>query len=410
MDISVFDRLSKTNSNNIIEVFFENLDYLFEYNKDEIIEYLKEEPCRLLKDIREKIYSELCKVVKSVDGKSLFQRRKSVYLAEDIYYLGFSFVHKQAHTKLKDVLRKYNIPSEQINVELKTNVPNEEEAACILETVVALKEQVLELTGEVKDLHKRVQSLENILTEEQIRLFQGNSREEKQSQPTIHRETENPADKSVGVPESTDTTAELNGLLLESTENFHHSQKERKLIRQGKVNVGYIEKKSLTGTAEPVPAQVIKAADPSSKPILIYVGKLSENTREDDLRKHLKKIGVNQPADIINLNCRIAKQSSFCVSVGTEAEEAFIFTPSNWPNGVLVRHYVSRRSTGRNNQQRQRYDAPRFRNNNAYSVRTQSRRNQIRNKDNYSFQQYGDYYANYDDYADYHDEEYYGWR
>ena len=121
MDISVFDRLSKTNSDNIIEVFFENLDYLFEYNKDEIIEYLKEEPCRL--KIREKIYSELCKVVKSVDGKSLFQRRKSVYLAEDIYYLGFSFVHKQAHTKLKDVLRKYNIPSEQINVELKTNVP-----------------------------------------------------------------------------------------------------------------------------------------------------------------------------------------------------------------------------------------------------------------------------------------------
>ena len=104
MDISVFDRLSKTNSDNIIEVFFENLDYLFEYNKDEIIEYLKEEPCRLLKDIWEKIYSELCKVVKSVDGKSLFQRRKSVYLAEDIYYLGFSFVHKQAHTKLKDVL------------------------------------------------------------------------------------------------------------------------------------------------------------------------------------------------------------------------------------------------------------------------------------------------------------------
>ena len=125
---------------------------------------------RLLKDLRDKLATEACHVLKDYDGKLLYQRRKSETFADDIYHLGFSLLNKKPHVNLRKIFRKTNPEEEDILQEPNQVKPESPlNSVEVLETVAVLKEQIGELTTTVRDLRKRAESLENVLTENQIR-------------------------------------------------------------------------------------------------------------------------------------------------------------------------------------------------------------------------------------------------
>ena len=50
---------------------------------------------------------------------------------------------------------------------------------------------------------------------------------------------------------------------------------------------------------------------------LVYVGQVSRDTTEDDMRAHVTDLGISDEsvADVIKLSSKDGKQSSFCISV-----------------------------------------------------------------------------------------------
>ena len=79
---------------------------------------------------------------------------------------------------------------------------------------------------------------------------------------------------------------------------------------------------------------------------LVYVGRVSKDTTEDSLRKHLSSIGISNfdLADIIQLNCRNENEKSFCISVNKRAALKKIMNPLNWPDGLRIRPFIRRNS------------------------------------------------------------------
>ena len=225
MDLNVFEQLSKCKDEEVTEVFLKEITEIYAHDKTEIIDYLKEEPLRLLKDLA----TEVCHVLKDYDGKLLYQRRKSETFADDIYYLGFSLLNKKPHVNLRKIFRKTNPEEEDILQEPNQVKPESPlNSVEVLETVAVLKEQIGELTTTVRDLRKRVESLENVLTENQIRELTMNNK------ITVNEDTpKKSSDEVITVAQVETTPAEtLNDIVMppeqDNTDNegFQHTQKQ----------------------------------------------------------------------------------------------------------------------------------------------------------------------------------------
>ena len=327
MDLNVFEQLSKCKDEDVTEVFLKEITEIYAHDKTEIIDYLKEETRRLLKDLRDKLATEVCHVLKDYDGKLLYQRRKSETFADDIYHLGFSLLNKNPHVNLRKIFRKTNPEEEDILQEPNQVKPESPlNSVEVLETVAVLKEQIGELTTTVRDLRKRVESLENVLTENQICELTMNNK------ITVNEDApKKSSDEVIMVAQVETSPAEtLNDIVMppeqDNTDNegFQHTQKQRKSIQQGKAVSNNLNQKQLIGKSKD--NHSIKAAGQGrvlhpSAPILIYVGRLAKDTDEQSVRQHLKNIGVKQIADVVNLKCRNANESSFCISVLSHKEE-----------------------------------------------------------------------------------------
>ena len=113
----------------------------------------------------------------------------------------------------------------------------------------------------------------------------------------------------------------------------------------------------------------IKSAEPTpcnetdkSGPFYVYVGRLSPDTSEQSLRTHLDGIGVTNinVTDVIKLNSRNENQSSFCITLSSKASKNLMFSPENWPAGIMIRPYIQKNTQSRNQNKstRQYYDDP----------------------------------------------------
>ena len=75
----------------------------------------------------------------------------------------------------------------------------------------------------------------------------------------------------------------------------------------------------------------------------MYIGKLSSNVTCASLRKHLQEVGITGISDVINLNCHIPDQASFCVVADGEANERTLYNSALWPRGAKIRPYTEKR-------------------------------------------------------------------
>ena len=82
----------------------------------------------------------------------------------------------------------------------------------------------------------------------------------------------------------------------------------------------------------------------------VYVGKLKENTSKKAVLDHLHDIGVSHVSDVIQLHRKTGGQASFCVSVDNSDNEDAMYNPDKWPAGALIRPYKLRTQTTRNQQ------------------------------------------------------------
>ena len=141
-------------------------------------------------------------------------------------------------------------------------------------------------------------------------------------------------------------------------EPFRLSSNERKKIRRG------LQASKLGQTSQTKVKFRVQAAASSRKQTpnyLIYIGKLAKDTTIPSLREHLLNIGVPNEdlADILDLNCRINNECSFCLSVQSAEAKSTISDPLNWPAGVRIRPYTEKsaltRSPGHRNKPSHRY-------------------------------------------------------
>ena len=63
--------------------------------------------------------------------------------------------------------------------------------------------------------------------------------------------------------------------------------------------------------------------------------------------------------DVIKLNSRNENQSS-CITLSSKASKNLMFSPENWPTGIMVRPYIQKniQSRNQNKSTRQYYDDP----------------------------------------------------
>ena len=126
---------------------------------------------------------------------------------------------------------------------------------------------------------------------------------------------------------------------------------------RGKRKIKSSQRPSIIGRSEE--SHQVKAASKhpvtSKEHSLVYIGKLSHDTDEQAVRNQLVDCGITQVADVIKLNCRKSDEASFCVSLyGSEAENA-VYSPDNWPAGIIVRPYSQRSSSRSRPNQKGRY-------------------------------------------------------
>ena len=371
-EISVFEKLLASKA--IIADFIQNLVAIYEHDKTEIIEFLSAEPRACLVDLRNALLEECCILLPEYNNKYLFARRKSHTLAEDIYILGYSVVSKLQHKDLYRIFKDANPDENSINeVGCKS-----EEFSEILDVVAALKEQVNQLTQTVTNLRKRMETVEGVLTEKQLlELDAANSLKSYKDNMTGSEEVDtDEVSATMNGNQSNDEQAIIENNVASAAkkpnetfvqviqtdpkpveDDFRHSRGQRKDIRRGKHKVKSSQRPSIIGRSEE--RHQVKAASKhpvtSKEHSLVYIGKLSHDTDEQAVRNQLVDCGITQVADVIKLNCRKPDEASFCVSLyGSEAENA-VYSPDNWPAGIIVRPYSQRSFSRSRPNQKGRY-------------------------------------------------------
>ena len=232
------------------------------------------------------------------------------------------------------------------------------DTAELIELCTTLREECNELRSEVTEPRRRVASVEETLTEEQILKLKKQENKTRVCENKIVPKAETSTVNELSEEDVSEVSENLN--------DFRLPKKQRKQIQNGKIPTHKKKnnpKKEVTGASEL--QHQIKAAAPvtaqgETKTAYVYIGNLEKDTEEEDLRRHLTVIGVQYTLDVIRLNSRSSKSSSFCVIVDNKTNEDKLYNSDNWPTGTRIRPYRETQthyqdSQRRNPSQRRRY-------------------------------------------------------
>ena len=197
-------------------------------------------------------------------------------------------------------------------------------------------------------------------------------------------------------------------------QKFRHQTKQRKKILRRKstdnkvnnaINPGSIPLVKLS--SKPVKAAVSprQGSEEPQQTHLVYVGKLSQDTTDDDHRAHIIHTSVEPDdiADIMKLRSQKNNESFYCLYLNTEEAESLVFNQQIWAPGIRVCSLHPRQK--RNSQE----SGPRNNRNTAYphNRRNHHNRGPRRNQDssfcnnssyNNNLSASDQYYNNYDYY------------
>ena len=303
-----------------------------------------------LSDLHDGLFLKLSNNYASIAGYEIIRRKKKNLFIEDIYVLGYSLVSglEGRHSR-----RFRNI----------SDIDTDDRHNIILQMFAELKCEYNKLQKYVKSLESRVDVLETEVSEtraesrKQANLTAGND-----SQTELKISTNTPQlkkslvraevhrDKN-GVPQLPQTPQNFDEIVLLSSDNtpstsadkepFRLSSNERKKIRRGLLST------KLGQTSQTKVRFRVQAASSSRKQTpnyLNYIEKLAKDTTIPSLREHLLNIGVPNEdlANILDLNCRINIECSFCLSVQSAEAESTISDPQNLPVVVRIRPYTEK--------------------------------------------------------------------
>ena len=149
---------------------------------------------------------------------------------------------------------------------------------------------------------------------------------------------------------------------------FRHTQSFRRKLLNGSEHSSYKSNMFGTSTTQHRVTSITSSQDgvrPKQQLCLVYVGRLTHTTTEDDLRAHLIDCGVynDNIADVMKLRSRSTRESSFCVSLSNTEAESMIYVPSKWPEGTRIRPFKQKSPKKQQTYTKSQYHSkpPRFR-------------------------------------------------
>ena len=337
---------------NTVKSFMKHLVDIFAHVKTDIIEFCESISMSTLLAIRTELFKELQNIFPH-DDYELSERRKLTIIADDVYTLGFSLVNKCQHKNLNKIVRKVASKSHKTS-ENTCQTDVETEYIELLTLCTSLKETVKDLTFKLREATNRLTSLEGDITILKTKIQDDDEIQSKQANhlPEVRRsiivKADVHADKyGVKQPVSVDNNKkDLTDLdvieELDSSDevddnqsSFRHTSKERKnILKRAKRRPTQKMKVATGGPAE-------HGKPESTQSYLVYVGNLSKDTSEANIRSHLNDIGILKVdvADIIKLKSRNTLESSYCISLHSAEANKLALAVNQWPVGVRVRKY-----------------------------------------------------------------------
>jgi hypothetical protein len=338
------------NQNEIVDCFEKHLQEVYAHCRDEIIQFYENLGMPVLLTIRDKLFSDLCKIF-SLENYELIERRKMTCLADEVFIMGFSLVNKLMHKRLLKLLKPKKEEGD------KSPILSDDERLSYAELVARYLSMQATFT-DLKSLVKQLSTRISVLEEERNRSHvTGDSyHSHPKTKDTVSKDCDNPEKpNAVKVlaevhhdilgnkqkppmmvdsidPEDKDTSEQLT-----QDAPFRHTRRDRKNI---------LRKSRVMSHVQAAP----KISKVQSETCLVYVGKLKTDTTEKAVRAHLHEIGIDHEdvADILRLNNKNRDYASFCISINTNESEAVALRRSNWPSGVAVRKFQRKTYTTQN--------------------------------------------------------------
>jgi viroplasmin and RNaseH domain-containing protein len=397
-DLPIFDRLSVTiEFDAFAAVYCDNLPHIYEYDKKEITNFLEgsgtgdQSHKDKLLTLRLQLYEKLCVIFPVHVDSEMYHRRVPDTISEDIYIIGNSIVNQRLDKRLSKVLKTSGTTNNQesvhdASVRLIESTDLIETCVVLRDTVTNLTTVVSNLSGEVVLLREKMALLElrlapdtqiPLVTEVNSQVATDNSNNddsERTQTDAIPTQPDNMANTSVeqsstiqdpvvrATPQISDT-----GILAPSvsseTSDFRLPERQRRQIRRG-FNIQPSTRSEIIGTVSGEFSITGVTGNQTNNIRTIYVGKVKVQTSHNDIRRHLREIGVSHISDVIQLPCRVPGEASFCVTVDAESDEEIIFNADNWPTGVRIRSYKERSAARVSQSQGQRLPSNSWQQNN----------------------------------------------
>ena len=317
----------------------------------------------------------------------MHNRRKSDLVSEDIYTIGYSVINQLKDRRLSKVLKQGGAINTRDNSnDVSMNVVD---SNSLLETYVALKDSVTDLTIAVSSLTGELTTLREKVALLEMRLYDGGPAAQlvdgmrattaethekstnytytvtdpdepaaQQADPVIDMIPETQelsTNKAVTVPTSLSSSQRSyadvtsHATTGDVTSAFRLPGQQRRRTRRG-VGIQASSRPEINGAASSKLRISSATKDDKQRLYHVYVGKLKENTSKKAVFDHLHDIGMSHVSDVIQLHRKTGGQASFCVSVDNSDDEDAMYNPDKWPAGALTRPYKLRTQTTRNQQ------------------------------------------------------------
>ena len=396
----IFDQIINSGED-IAVTFKEKLSEIFAHTQREILDFCGTLDKDQLVAIRSILFDKVQIILPAYNSHELVIRRNKGKLCEDIYVIGNCVVSKLEDRRLKRIVKSDTSSELSLSQADKSTLIGDDTdvlhiCATLKSTVDALSLQVSRLKTRVgileEDLSVAVETIQALKRPKQV---MPTNQEKEESNDTESLSSDLEEDQGPVEPESsrsTDqptviTSPQQNRIVpqiepeepnrkdsagLTENQGFRLSNDDRRKIRKGnkghKVSTAEMNlNKNIIGNSHG--NHNIKSAEPTpcnetdqSGPFYVYVGRLSPDTSEQSLRTHLDGIGVTNinVTDVIKLNSRNENQSSFCITLSSKASKNLMFSPENWPAGIMIRPYIQKNTQSRNQNKstRQYYDDP----------------------------------------------------
>ena len=413
------DQLLTTPLDQLAVTFSDNIQEIYDHDANEIQEILvslnvsaEDELLKVLNATACSLYSELCVKLPEYSSRELFNRRKPQRRAYDIYIIGFAMVNNLDDIRLRKITKGPRPAGSSPDESFITD-----NNADLIETCLQLKASVVKLSATVNTLTTEINALK-----EKLDSFPPQERQSQHDQITAPHNNDQANDSSQSVTE-TDRNQTVSGENIDaagtsgetSTQNdtgslvptapapsgdiqqsqpnganemeegpFTLPQNQRARIRSGRAFTGS-QRQPVIGTAEslgtiqgagtlrePVNGTsttltTIQGVDLTVSPKSVYVGRLADSVTVTSLRSHLRQVGIDGITDVIDLKCRTAGQSSFCIVVDGDISEGLLYNGANWPVGTKIRPFGARNQNKRQSSNIREQHKPQRRNNNRHS-------------------------------------------